>query len=323
MLKKVLFTAIPAFVMADISSSTFYSIYDGLDGNSGFRNAQSYYLENGQYRLNYSSANRESTNQYHLYSKNFRMFLPNYTTGFKLFFQRKNSTGWFDVIVSLEKLPVKDFGAASTEDDLLNQLLNYDSIAYQKETALNLQDYEVPSGTNLNKWLYVRTDTTGTSRESREDILPDATSDVTTANVYNSLQYIVLSMRTYLDKDLVDSYVSQNSLDTKYSSDCQSESDDVKNLCYYVKSFGEDGTDSDISTHYVTSGSASDIVLEAEETHFDMKLIDGWNLLGSSETITDISSKFDGVQNVWVFDNNQWTQNPTTIKAGQGFWLQK
>ncbi len=53
-------------------------------------------------------------------------------------------------------------------------------------------------------------------------------------------------------------------------------------------------------------------------------LSSGWYLLGSGEKITNLHTT-SGVEIVWTFDSysGKWSKNPTTINAGQGFWVKK
>ncbi len=71
---------------------------------------------------------------------------------------------------------------------------------------------------------------------------------------------------------------------------------------------------------------------EEKEVYFDEEgykinfndLSDGWHLLGSGEKITNLHTT-SGIEVVYTFDGylSKWSKNPTTINAGQGFWVKK
>lgn len=48
----------------------------------------------------------------------------------------------------------------------------------------------------------------------------------------------------------------------------------------------------------------------------------GWHLLGAISNLGDIKSA-NSLQVVWSYSNETWSQNPTTIEAGKGFWIKK
>jgi len=51
-------------------------------------------------------------------------------------------------------------------------------------------------------------------------------------------------------------------------------------------------------------------------------LRNGWNLLGTSATLTDPKTFYEA-QSVWSYKNGSWSQNPSAIYAGEGFWIYK
>jgi uncharacterized protein YxjI len=45
-----------------------------------------------------------------------------------------------------------------------------------------------------------------------------------------------------------------------------------------------------------------------------------WNLLGTGQSLSDVKTNWN-YQYVWVYRDNIWVENPSIIKAGEGFWI--
>lgn len=374
---------ISTFACANIyDSSSFISLYYDKDYGSGFAKSQRYSLDSdGNYLIKYDGSQRTdeaySKDRYHPYYYNFRIFIPAYTTDYRFFFLRDGSKGWFDVLTSLQH-PANEsttdtstiYANASTayettygNNSQIEEMVNGKAVYIYDASSLEIKAEDIPNSINstkLNKWMYVVTDPTSSGsnyRSYRDGILPGTdtgtnggsttTTDSTTTS--NSLEYIIMSLSTTLDKAQVDAYV-----DSKYPSLTDSENysfctdsnlhsgdiGDTIKACLYVTSFGSDGSNSVLSEHSytaagttiatddtgstpdTTTGTASVSVCSQDlANHVTMGQ---WNLTGVASTGCSASDlKTLGATKIWVYRNGTWKNEDdlSTLNQWEGVWI--
>ena len=47
----------------------------------------------------------------------------------------------------------------------------------------------------------------------------------------------------------------------------------------------------------------------------------GWNLLGTGVELYNLKQSSKDIKVVYTYKDGRWVQNPSVIKAGEGFWV--
>jgi hypothetical protein len=319
-----------------LSAETYHSIY----GTSGFKDVMGLSTYNSDYILTYNGLSSWSV------SSNMLVFIPKGAKEYAIKFNRVGSEGYLSGYMSFGKVPniSENIEGKNTLDyhSIFDYLISGNTASFINKTGLNIFSTGMSEDIEYNKsgWIHfkfipatmsLRDDigvlpTTGTS-----GVITTTSTTTTTSTVVASLSSLTYSMIYTLDKPFIDKLVENMEVPVKCEGKIDSLGKSIEKLCTYIESLNTDKTGLDTRTYILrdsdpVEGLTSNIVeYSACDNLGDMQINSGWNLLGTSTSISlsETFSKCFTNLNVWTFDNNEWKNDSTSIKKGQGFWLKK
>ncbi len=263
---------------------------------------------------------------------NFRVFVPNYTNKLDIMTSRVCSCGWFTFAVSLGKLPsiynssyqlINTFKGGSQlrrnngqyydgETDFMDGL-DYGSklisgqtlVTHKEETSYN-KNILFGDGSDLNKWLYFATDTRLSEDGSQ-----------------NPVAGLTFQARYFFNKaqvnDLYNTMISRMDQQqiSEINSKCSSVNQKYKKICFYIKSFGDNGSNFEPDTHSKTAEAYDEIFQSLKKKEFPLS--DGWNLVGPHYKAYYFSAS-SGISDFHSFENKDWKLSGQ-VSIGNGFWV--
>ncbi len=326
------------FFTLALSAETYHSIY----GTSGFKNVMALNNYADDYLLTYNGLSSWSINS------NMLVFIPKGTKEYNVKFNRVGSEGYLSGYMSFGKIPNIEEnieGVTSLDyNSIYEYLLNGNTASFINKTGLNISSKEMREDIEYSKsgWIHFKFIPATMSLRDGIGVLPTTgtstttttttpTTTTTTPTVISSLSSLDYSMQYTLDKNYIDNLVEGMEIPAQCEGKVDGQNKSIEKLCTYIESLNIDKTGLDTSTYILRDGdpieglTSNIIEYSACDNLGDMQITNGWNLLGTSSLINKDETFSDclGSLKVWTFENDQWKDDSTSIKKGQGFWLKK
>lgn len=321
MKKSILFLGL--FVLslyADLNENSFKSVYSYM--GSSFNKINNFAIENiynsPHYRASFEPRSGIP------YKNNFRVFVPKYTEYLKIGGTRIGSNGWLDYFISFNKKPdiykvdgnLKDIYKSNfSQTNVYDNDISTDYSSFKDNLFKNSKTYKTYNSPYLNLeqrlnghidaditngWLYYATDI-----RPRNASEPNALAN----------GYVAFIVKYYFDMNTIDNLVSKMDLTKKSNLLRYCSNEQTRNICLYIKSFEDDGSDSDIGSHSITASTQNSIFSGANQSYSNINLAQGWNLVGVHYNNFYFSTNNNQNINYYSFNDYWKASNSSSIST--------
>jgi len=101
----------------------------------------------------------------------------------------------------------------------------------------------------------------------------------------------------------------------EFSTNYQFQQDGIYNIQFSIEDIAKDRYTSDSINIQIGDSNSSIKYIKV------LNIKKGWNLLALPTNQNISSSKFENFNSIWSYKDSNWSENPTTIKYGIGFWI--